>query len=103
AMRAGHVDEVSLPLRQSVVARLRERRPGEQHADGAVQLVDGSVGLHPGAVLANTAAVAKARGAVIPGAGVDLAQTVAHWPYPIRICHRKNSPPPSRRPGLPRR
>src|SRR5439155_15615509 len=78
AQLAAHVEQLVLHLGEAGSDRRRQVRHGEQHADGAVELIHGTVGLDAHAVLGNPGAVPEAGGAVIAGARVDLAQAVSH-------------------------
>ena len=50
----------------------------KHHADGAVRLIDRAVGLDAQALLGDARAVAETGAAVIAGAGINLAQAIAH-------------------------
>ena len=78
AQLAAEIEQVVLDFLELSRDRLGQPVDGEHHADAAVQLVDGAVGLDAVAVLSDAAAVAEAGGAGIAGAGVDLAEAVAH-------------------------
>jgi hypothetical protein len=62
---------------------LRQVGNCEQHADGAVELVDCAVGLDTRVIFADALTIAETGRAVIAGAGVDLAETIAHcyWSF----------------------
>ena len=75
---APEIEKIVLNLDEAVHDGLRKARDGEDQADGAIGLGDRAIGLNPGVVFGDAAAVTESGGAVVPGAGVDLAQAVSH-------------------------
>src|SRR5262249_40238443 len=75
---ATEIEEIVLHLAQHFRDLGRNAGDREHDADRTVQLVDGAVGLYAQAVLRHARAVAEAGRAVVAGACVDLAESMAH-------------------------
>jgi hypothetical protein len=78
AQFAAQVEQIVLHLGETAGDRLGQARDAQHHADCAVRLVDRAIGFDPQVLLRYARTVAKAGAAVIAGAGVDLAEAVAH-------------------------
>jgi len=97
---AGHaefpaqVEQVVLHVGEAIDDGLRQAGHGEHDAHRAVRFVHGSVGLDAQVFLRHPHAVAQPRAAVVAGARVDPAQSVAHvcswrgWRTPAEYASR---------------
>jgi hypothetical protein len=65
AQLAAQVEQIVLDLREATRHVGRNSRRREDHADGAVGLVDRAIRLDPDMILADAAAVAESRGAIV--------------------------------------
>ena len=75
---------------QQQLGELLARIAGDQHADGAVELIDRAIGLDPHSILVATTTVAKAGGSGVAGTGVNLRQPVSHRLF---AADANNGPP----------
>jgi hypothetical protein len=58
---------------------------GDQHTNGAVELIYRAIGFHAWIILGCTATVAQSGGAVIAGACIDFAESIAHG-LPVSVA-----------------
>ncbi len=72
------IEQVVLDLGEATRHFAGQTGHAEDDADRAVGLVDGAIGRDARVILAYPAAIAEAGGAVVAGARVDPAQSIAH-------------------------
>ena len=78
AQFAAQIEKVVLHFGQTAGDRRRQRGHAQDHADGAIGLIDGTVGLDAQVFLGHARAVSQTGAAVVAGSRINLAQPVAH-------------------------